>query len=82
MTRQDFQISANKGGYMIYYKEKPIGGAGTITGGKGLRGKAVVSQIKSYTNMAEYDISQILSGSGSSDMLRVIDRINTASPEA
>jgi len=60
--REDFTYSANKGGYTIFYKGKSIGGAGTISNGSNIRGRAVAKQVHDYSEMAKNDILCIISG--------------------
>lgn len=62
MTRDDFNVQATKGGYMIYYKGQPIGGAATLSKGGNLHGKAVSKQVHDYIEMGRMDISHILAG--------------------
>ncbi len=77
LKREDFTIEANKGGYMISYKNIKIGGAGTFSGGKNIRGaKAVMQQTKDYREMAGRDIDKIIQfpDSGTySDLIKEID---------
>ena len=77
IKQEDFTIQCNKGGYMIYYKDKPIGGAGTLTRGKNLRGRAASIQTHDYRNMGNYDIQRILRGQGDQRYYEAINKINS-----
>ena len=61
MERKDFTVEANSSGYMIFYKGKPIGGAG-IKGSFSGRGKAVQNQVRDYREQAKNVIDCILAG--------------------
>ena len=53
----DIRYSYNRRGYMLFYKGKPIGGAGLSIGEKGCR-----ANLKLFQHCAEVDKRQILSG--------------------
>jgi hypothetical protein len=76
LEKKDFTYTNNKGGYMIHYKGKPIGGAGTLTKGSNLRGRAAVKQSHDYAEMARYDIDRLVSGNGNDYYKEVINKIN------
>jgi hypothetical protein len=77
MKKEDFTYKANKGGYMIYYKSRPIGGAGTATGGKNLRnGIAIRNQIADYGRDAQSTIDAILQGRAYPFMQDAINKID------
>jgi hypothetical protein len=75
MKREDFSVSADKGGYMLYYKGKPIGGAGTLSNGANIRGKAVQIQIRDYREQGKMEIACILAGVAGryEDIIKKID---------
>ena len=54
---EDIHYSYNTRGYMMYYKEKPIGGAGISKEAKGCR-----SNLKLFQNCADIDKRGILAG--------------------
>jgi predicted component of type VI protein secretion system len=60
VQKTDFTIQANKGGYMVYYKGKGVTGAGTLSGGKNLRGRAAHKQVKDYYEMGRYTIDSLI----------------------
>jgi hypothetical protein len=60
--REDFQLIADKGGYMIYYKGHGVSGVGTLSKGKDLRGRAARKQTQDYFKQGEREIEQILEG--------------------
>ena len=60
LVRSDFQKICDKGGYMIYYLGHGVGGAGTLSHGKTIRGKAAIKQIKDYSDQAEIMIEGII----------------------
>lgn len=64
LNRDDFNFTYSKGGYTIFYKNKPIGGAGTLNKGANLKGRQVKQQIIEYRVMAVADIHRILNGIG------------------
>jgi len=76
MERHNFTFTVNKGGYMIQYKGKTIGGVGTMSKGSNLRGKAIQKQIADYRNCAENTINHFLSGNISDYLQKQIDKID------
>jgi hypothetical protein len=60
LTRSDFQKICDVGGYMIYYLGHGVGGAGTLSHGKGIKGRAIRKQIKDYSEQAEIMIEGII----------------------
>lgn len=73
LNRSDFGKNVNAEGYQITYKGQNIGGAGIMGKFKG-RGRA--QQIKDYSDMAERDITSLISGSGQPYLYDAIDKIN------
>lgn len=76
MKKEDFTIRADKGGYMIYYKGKPIGGASTLNNGKSIRGRAATKQSQDYLDSASRAIDSLLSGGGHPFMVQNIKEID------
>lgn len=61
----------NQQGYMLYYKDRPIGGAGTDNE------KAHYSNRKLYKEQAELERQRLLNGLGRKDMLDAIKEIDS-----
>lgn len=60
LIRSDFQKICDRGGYMVYYLGHGVGGAGTLSHGKGIKGTAIKKQIKDYSEQAEIMIEGII----------------------
>ena len=70
INEKDISYSYNTKGYMLYYKNKPIGGAGIDKHAKGCR-----SNLKLFREQAEHDKRAILNGYGQKRYLECIDEI-------
>ncbi len=57
---KDFVVQANKGGYMVIYKGIKLGGAGTMSGGANLRGRAAAKQSQDYREMGQREIDTLI----------------------
>lgn len=68
---KDIHYSYDTRGYMMYYKDKPIGGAGLGKGVKGCR-----ANLKLFREQAEIEKRRILNGVISNYMLEQIQKIN------
>lgn len=66
----------NQDGYMLYYRDKPIGGAGVGKRQKPLRGRQVEACRKEYREMATREIDLLISGNGQQRFMDVIARID------
>ena len=75
MKREDFGYSCNKFGYQIQYKEKNIGGAGTLHNPK-MHWRHARANIKDFTKSALVEIDNILDGKGRVDMLKEIENLD------
>jgi hypothetical protein len=62
---------------MLYYRGKPIGGAGIGNGASGSRAK-----LKLFKNLAEQDKQAIIAGCGANRYLMEIDKIDAADKES
>lgn len=67
----DIYYSYDTRGYMMYYKDKPIGGAGIGKEAKGCR-----ANLKLFKEQAEIEKRRILSGLISKYMLEQIQKID------
>lgn len=67
----DVHYEYNTKGYMLYYKNQPIGGAGIDKFAKGCR-----SNLKLFRDSAELEKRAILNGRGRPDMIKEIQAIN------
>jgi len=77
MDRKDFVYSYGCDGYTIYYKNKPIGGAGVkLPRSKPLRGNQAKENCKLFKESAEREIANILSGSIAPHMQSAIKEID------
>lgn len=74
MKDTDISYSYNTRGYMMYYKGKPIGGAGISKTAKGCR-----SNLKLFKDAAEATKRQLLRGTGDSYMKAQIKAIDERS---
>lgn len=70
IEEKDIYYSYNTKGYMLYYKDKPIGGVGIDKHAKGCR-----SNLKLFREQAEYDKRAILNGYGEKRYLECIAKI-------
>lgn len=70
-NEKDFHYIYTRNGYMIYYKDKPIGGAGIAVSAKGR-----FDNLKIFRKAAEYDLYNILRGRGLKRYLDIIDKID------
>lgn len=68
---QDVHYEYDTRGYMLYYKDQPLGGAGISKYAKGCR-----SNLKLFKDSAEIEKRNLLNGRGRPDMLEIIERIN------
>lgn len=68
---KDIHYSYDSRGYMMYYKDKPIGGAGISKTAKGCR-----ANVKMFKEQAEYEKNRIIRGVISSYMLENIRKID------
>lgn len=73
LNKEDLTFSANAFGYMIFYKEKSIGGAGTEVKKKHWRHR--IADMKYYTKIAKMVIRDILNGIIRKDMREAIEKI-------
>ena len=78
MTRDDFTFKADSDGYMIYYKDKPIGGAGVDTRNrtKPVHWKHRIQNSKDNAKSAESHIDDLLAGKGYPYMIDQIKAID------
>lgn len=67
----DIHYSYDTRGYMLYYKDKPIGGAGLGKGVSGCR-----ANLKLFKEQAEIEKRRIVNGIISEYMLKKIQKIN------
>lgn len=70
--REDFHYSYDTRGYMIYYKGRPIGGAGIDKSAKGCR-----LNLKLFRDYAESEVKSICAGYVSPHMLDEIKKIDS-----
>lgn len=70
--REDFHYSYDTRGYMIYYKGRPIGGAGIDKSAKGCR-----SNLKLFRDCADSEVNSICAGYVSQYMLDEIKKIDS-----
>ena len=71
MKTEDISYCYNTKGYMMYYKGKPIGGAGIDKSAKGCR-----ANLKLFRKLAEMDKQNLLAGHGSKMYLDYIKKID------
>jgi len=76
MIREDFSYSYNSRGYMIFYKTKPIGGAGILPDARGPRGRQVQKQLDEYRHEADITIRDIMNGRMSERQRKLIEAID------
>lgn len=67
----DIHYEYDTRGYMLYYKDKPIGGAGIAKSAKGCR-----ANLKLFRESAEAEKRALLNGRGSAYMLAAIKEID------
>ena len=67
----DIHYSYDTRGYMMYYKDKPIGGAGLAKGVSGCR-----ANLKLFKQQAEVEKRRIVNGIISEYMLKQIQKID------
>ena len=67
---QDLYYTYDTKGYMLYYKEQPIGGAGIDKHAKGCR-----SNLKLFRDLGAYEKRCILNGHGRGDLIKNIQEI-------
>ena len=70
IEEKDLWYEYNTRGYMLYYKDRPIGGAGILKSAKGCR-----SNLKLFKEEAEMDKRAILKGYGGQRYLEAIAEI-------
>lgn len=70
INEKDITYSYDTKGYMLYYKDKPIGGAGIDKYAKGCR-----SNLKFFREQAAHDKRAILNGYGEKRYLECIAKI-------
>lgn len=73
LKREDFHISAGCNGYMVSYKNTPIGGAGIK--GK-FKGRNRVKQIQDYLEMGKRDVDNIMMGIMCPNVKSIIEKLN------
>lgn len=71
---KDIHYEYTTKGYMLYYKDEPIGGAGIDKYAKGCR-----ANLKLFKQQAELDKRRILSGYGDKRYMDCIEAINKRS---
>lgn len=80
MQKTDFSAKVTSDGYMLSYKDKPIGGAGARAADRdsGSRRTAAIKQadVKMYKEMADRDIDALVAGRGEARYLNVIKSID------
>ena len=74
---EDFTKAVSSTGYVIFYKNRPIGGAG-ITGKNKSRESAKAKDRAMYHESADIEISGLVKGIGSKHLLEEIELINTS----
>lgn len=74
INANDIHYECDTKGYMLYYKDEPIGGAGIDKYTKGCR-----SNLKLFKEAAAYDKRRILSGYGGKRYMDYIEAINKRS---
>ena len=77
VQRDELTYVAQATGYMVYYLNQPIGGAGILGKYKG-RGKARRQQIHEYGESAKRDIDSLLIGRGPVFMISAIQKIQSS----
>lgn len=74
MKREDFTFKYDAYGYMLYFHDKPIGGAGTLERNR-KHWKHIRADLKMNRENAEREIDHLLNGSGQKRFLDVIEKI-------
>jgi hypothetical protein len=75
MDRKDFTYEANANGYMLFYKGKPIGGAGVkLPRENPLHWKHARRNVQEFTGNAGSEIELILEGRGQKRFIDAIER--------
>lgn len=72
INANDITYSYNSRGYMMYYKEQPIGGAGIDKSSKGSR-----ANIELFHQQAKLTKNRLLQGYGNKYMLEKIEKIKS-----
>lgn len=72
ISRNDFHYSFDTKGYMIYYQNNPIGGAGIDKQCTGCK-----ANLKLFKESAEQDINNIMKGRGQTRYLNEINKIQS-----
>ncbi len=72
MNPKDLNYEYNTKGYMLYYKDHPIGGAGIDKHAKGCR-----ANLKLFRDLAELEKNKLLSGRGEKRYLDEIRKIDS-----
>lgn len=70
---EDIDYTYDARGYMMYYKNQPIGGGGLLKNAKGRRGN-----VRIFKNYAEVTKQQLVAGIGSQYMMERIKAIDEA----
>ena len=68
---KDLSFTFDACGYMLYYKDKPIGGAGTKE-----RGRKLASNIEFYRGQAQLTMNMISQGRGPHHIMEAIKTID------
>ena len=71
ISPSDIHYEYDTRGYMLYYKDKPLGGAGIDKHAKGCR-----ANLKLFKESAEIEKRNLLNGRGRKDMIAIIEKIN------
>ena len=76
LNRKDFHATINAEGYMIFYKNNPIGGAGIIGKFKGRTARK--KQTTDNAVIAEIEIMRLVEGTGQKRFYEQINKIEEA----
>jgi hypothetical protein len=78
LNKEDFTYTSDVNSYMIYYRGKPIGGAGVLLPrAKPLHWEHTRANITFFRDQAELSISNILSGNMSHYAQKTIEEVNS-----
>ncbi len=79
MNKDDFTYEATANGYMIFYRNQPIGGAGVGPRTKPLHWRHARQNVKDFAESAQQSIDALLAGRGEPRFLGSIANYRAAS---
>lgn len=75
LSRDDFSYTCDSQGYMLYYRNKPLGGAGSLPSAKPRHWRHKRADVQMYKESAEHDIDRLVNGSGEKRFMDIIKKV-------